>query len=229
MKKVILVILVFLIPILSSCSFFNKNPDGNYYDIKNFKGDLHFPEEIGIKEFTNNWYSRQLAALEEPVIPAQTDEYKTIYRFTCLRTFHNPFSIRIEINEKDESAILFFKMSDGAGGYAPGDLMTNEQKILELEEIKSFIETIEKYDYWEMPFDEISENFSGGRDGSKWIIEMLKDGKYHAISRWTPEYKEDKNANGQIEKVDRIGDLNAVYELGLYFIELSGQEIEELY
>ena len=214
MKKIICVFLLFSIMISSGCSFFNN---GYYYDIKNFSGDLHFPEEIEIDDFANNWYSEQLTALEEPVIPAQTDENKSIYRFTCLGTFHHPFSIRIEINEKDESAILFFKMSSGAGGYDPGELMTSEQKNLESDEIKSLIEMMEKYNYWKMPFD---ENFSGGQDGSRWIIEMLKDGKYHAISRWTPQYRE-RYENDVLVKVDRIGDLDAVYELGMLFRELS--------
>jgi len=231
MKKFVLFVFVlgiFVILISASCSFFNKDTSGNYYDIENFTGNLHFPEEIGIIEFTNYWYSRQLTALEEPVIPAQTEKYKLIYRFTCLRTFHNPFSIRIEINEQDESAILFFKMSRGAGGYDPGDLIISEQKILEPDEIKSFIETIEKYDYWEMPFD---EDF-GGCDGSEWIIELLKDGKYHAISRWSPTHREQERYIGgqwEVYSLDRISDLDAVYELGLFFIQLSKQDIEDLY
>ena len=231
MKKIVFVFLIFIILISSSCSFFDNDTSGNYYDVENFNGDLHFPEEIGIGDFRNDWYSRKLIELEEPVIPAQKEKYISIYRLTCLRTWHNPFSIRIEINEQDESAILFFKMCDGMGGFDIGNLIIDEQIILDRSEIESFIESIEKYDYWKMPFN---ENDIGGRDGSNWIIEMLKNGKYHAISRWSPNHTEQYQYNEhdddwELYELDRISDLGAVYELGLFFIELSKQEIEALY
>ena len=239
MKKIVFVFVIFIILIFSSCNSIDNDDSGNannsFHNTSNHeeeydtKKDTYFPKEIGINDFINNWYSRHLAALEEPVIPEQTDDYISIYRFTCLRSFHNPFSIRIEINEQNESAILFFKMCDGAGGYDPGELIISEQKTFEPDEINSFIETIEKYDYWKMPFD---EEDSGGCDGSEWIIELLKDGKYHAISRWSPEYKEQHqliDGQWEIYSLDRISDLDAIYELGLFFIELSQQEIEELY
>jgi len=193
MKKIGFILLILTILISSSCAFFNKK-------------DSYFPYEIGIRIFTNNWYSEQLSALKEPVIYILADKSKIIYRFTCLRTFHNPFSIRIEIDNQKESAILFFKMCDGAGGYDLGDLSINEEKILTRSEIESIIETVEKYDYLGMDFEDDIK----GLDGSEWIIEMLSDGKYHAISRWTPND-------------------GAVYELGNLFIQLSGQEIEKLY
>ena len=208
MKKTFFVILSFLIVIISSSSCYSpsKAPYEDFYYFENYSGDLYFPEVIGITDFENGWYSHQLLALEEPIIYAQKDSYKTIYRFTCLRTFHNPFSIRIEIDEHEASAMLFFKMSSGAGGYDPGELMISEQKKLESEEFKSLVNVMGKYNYWELPF----EDGSLGLDGSEWIIELLEDNKYHAISRWTPSNCE-------------------VYDLGNIFIELSGQNIEELY
>ena len=164
----------------------------------------YFPEEIGISKFMNEWYSRHLFALEEPVIYTQLNQLNetnhSIYRFTCLRTFHRPFSIRIEMNEKNKRAYLFFRMSDGAGGYDPGNLIIYRDLALSRDEIENFVKVIGSYDYWAIPFE---DNTVQGRDGSEWIIEMLKNGKYHTITRWTPgEHKQ-------------TADREAVYKLGV--------------
>ena len=236
MKKIAFVFLIFILLVSSSCAFLNKESDINYYySIDDYIEGFYFPERIGIDERINEWYSKMLNVLEEPVIFIQDDPNRTIYRFTYHRTWHNLLSIRIEIDEQEEAAVLFFKINDRHGmelGF-PGDLEISKQRALERSEIENLIEAIKKYDYWAMPFDEIKDNWSG-RDGSMWIIELLKDGKYNAISRWSPTSKEsfqycDEFPNGRTISLNRISDLDAVYELGRFFIELSGYEIEELY
>jgi len=184
---------------------------GNFNNNKEIKfennGNFYFPKEIGIDAFVNDWYSKQLTALEEPIIYINenvTD--KTIYRFTCLRTFHQPFSIRIEIEEKNQSAKLYFKMADGTGGYEPGQLIINEEINLNAKAIENINQIMKKNNYWKMSFKDNNLGF----DGSEWIIEMFKDNKYHAITRWTPEK-------------------GAVYDLGKLLINLSEQKIDELY
>lgn len=228
MKKII-IISIFTILILSSCSSLGSLKEEQLRNIDNDDLVRYFPEEAGISEFANEWYSTQLSALGEPVIyvkESNTDE--TIYRFICLRTFHEPFSIRIEVDEESETARLFFKMCDGAGGYEPGNLIMSNESALEGNEVENLIKAIEENDYWDMPF----EGGAIGADGSIWIVEGLKNGEYKAISKWTPtnttsySYYSDGSIAGQHNPDDsEIG----IYNLGNLFIKLSEQTIEDLY
>lgn len=83
------------------------------------------PIESKYDTFVVNWYSEQLYAMEEPLLFNKTMD-KEVFRFTWLRTFDNPISIRIE-KHKDKYR-LFWKLCDGAGGYVPGDLKIDKSK-----------------------------------------------------------------------------------------------------
>lgn len=127
--------------------------------------------------FTVNWYSEHLLALEEPVL---SDSLPTeIYRFTYLRTFDNPIVIRLE-NSNDTIAI-YWKVSDGAGGYEPGKIIENRNKKLTMLEWESFENKINSTNFWDLP---TTEKDLLGTDGSQWILEGKKLGKYHVVDRW---------------------------------------------
>ena len=205
MKKITIILFVFAMLFLYGCSLSNDtiNNSDDSLDENNYvyDGDYYFPIEIGIDDDTNHWYSSQLHALKEPIIYSQVDNNISIYRFTCLRTFQDPFSIRIEIG-KEKSARLYFKMRDSFD--LTGKLEKNKERKLEKEETREFLELLKRYDYLSLPFyDE-----SMGLDGSIWIVEILEDNKYHAVTTWSPE-------NG------------AIYDLGKLFVDLSRQVIDE--
>jgi hypothetical protein len=147
-----------------------------------------------------NWYSKHLKAMQEPVIRNST--HKQMFRFTWLRTFDNPVVIRLE--NDNNKITLFWKVTDGKGGYDPGEIIINEKKEL----------TEEK---WKVIYDEINEiNFYGlmpnqrtmGLDGAQWILEGNEFGKYHAIVRW----------NGM-----------GISKVCLNLLRLTGLEIESIY
>jgi len=121
------------------------------------------------------------------------------------RTFDNPVAIRLEINDNG-SGTLNIKMSNGAGGYESGKIILNEKKKITKERVSAIIKFIEDIHFWNLP----SRLETRGFDGSEWIIELLLNGKYHLVNRWTPE-------SGPIR------------ELGLQFIELSGLKVAEIY
>ena len=50
---------------------------------------------LGIDSFVNTWYSKHLFVMREPLIYGDKSKNE-VYRFTWLRTFHNPIAIRIE-------------------------------------------------------------------------------------------------------------------------------------
>ena len=134
--------------------------------------------------FRSQWYSKQLKALQEPSLFQMSKDSKVeSYRFVWLRTFHHPVIVRVDI-KADGSAELTTKVSSGAGGYEPGKLIENASRPLVQRQTDKFLGTVKRLQFWELPTYEISEGV--GCDGSQWIIEGVKDGKYHVVDRWTP-------------------------------------------
>ncbi|MBL7905636.1 MAG: hypothetical protein JNL22_11495 [Bacteroidales bacterium] len=135
--------------------------------------------QVSMAKFVLGWYSGQLFALKEPLVYNQTN--RTIYRFTWLRTFHEPVAIRLE--KTDNSYTLYWKQTSGAGGYDPGELTVNSSKQLTKEQWDKLISLLKSADFWNMTTKSKDDM---GNDGSQWIIEGIENGKYHVVDRWTP-------------------------------------------
>lgn len=149
-----------------------------------------------------DWYSRQLTALQEPSLYAmRTERAAEVYRFLWLRTFHHPVAVRVVC--KEDGDMIVCKMCAGAGGYEPGRLMLNRSASFSPHQKTQLKALLESSRFWELP----SKDTSFGLDGSHWIVEAVKDGRYHIVDRWSPES-------------------GAVRDLGLFFIK-AGNFIEE--
>jgi hypothetical protein len=136
---------------------------------------------IGFDSFTNEWYSRHLRAMNESVL-FEGKINKEIFRFTWLRTFHNPVVIRIE--KENDSVNLFYKMTDGAGGYEPGEIVIDSRKKLALNDWQKFIQLVDSCHFWStMPCEKLVK----GLDGSQWILEGATNDYYQVVDEWMPE------------------------------------------
>ena len=129
----------------------------------------------GVKSaiFRIDWYSEHLKAFEEPILLKDSLPIE-IYRFTYLRTFDNPIVIRLE--KKNDSIIIYWKVLDGYGGYDSGKIIENKSKVLKAKEWENIEEQIDSIKYWELTYKKRI-----GVDGSQWILEGKKLGKYHVI------------------------------------------------
>ncbi len=135
---------------------------------------------IGLDSLANNWYSKHLTAMNEPIL-YKGELNKEIFRFTWLRTFDNPIMIRIE--KKNDSINLIYKVTNGAGGYEPGEIIINKKKQLTLNDWNKFIHLVDSCDFWTtMPCEKLIE----GLDGSQWIMEGVTNKYYQVIDKWTP-------------------------------------------
>lgn len=130
--------------------------------------------------FTNDWYGKHLKAMTEESLLDAADEAE-IYRFLWLRTFHHPVFVKV-VRHRNEIK-LFTKELDGAGGYEPGKVLRSDEITLKHEDFCRFLNLLEKADYWNLG----AENNDSGVDGSQWILEGVKKGRYHLVDRWTPE------------------------------------------
>ena len=182
--------------------------------IANAIAEDYFPKGT-FNDFRTSWYSNQYTALDEhSLFMEKNKSTNQIYRFTWLRTFHHPISIRLEI-KNDEIGTLFIKMANGAGGYDPGELVTNESRQLSKSEITGFSNLINKASFWKIPTEtppDPNGKLSICIDGAQWILEGLSKGNYHIVDRCSPKD-------------------GATRELCFYLLKLSGLKIknEEIY
>jgi hypothetical protein len=183
---------------------FSQN-DNSYRDIS----DYYFPrnsfsDRDVLEAMIQTWYGEHLDILDNENLVLVNNV--NVIRFTCLRTFHRPFSIKIMWT--NNNAKLFFSMSDGAGGYDSGQLINHFEKEVNNNQINSLIRLINSSNVFNQSTT-IADD-ANGRDGSQWIIEVNISGNYKVIDRWSP----------------RRG---VAYDIGTYLIELSGEMINNLY
>jgi hypothetical protein len=127
----------------------------------------------------NAWYSKMLFALHEPVLFNYSGN-EEIFRFTWLRTFHNPIVLRIQ---KDKERItLKLKASSGAGGYEPGKIIIDTTFSISAVQWNKFVRKFESFNFWNFP---VLQEGMRGTDGSEWILEAIQNKKYHVASRWS--------------------------------------------
>ena len=154
--------------------------------------------------FRIKWYSKHLYALNEPLLYNKLTTKET-YRFTWLRTFHNPVVIRIE--KSNNNYMLYWKVCNGAGGYSPGKLKKNKQKKISLDDWNGFNNLLDSIDYWNI-------KKTGALifcDGARWILEGSTRDKYYVIDIQSPN------------------EANAYYKVCDYLIQLTGLKIKEKY
>lgn len=185
------------IPVDSTVFYFDTKPD--YKDTT----------ANAITAFVNTWYSKMLFALKEPILKNYQGS-KEIYRFTWLRSFNHPVSIRLE--KQGDLIKLFTKVSNGAGGYVPGDLIVDKVTDVTLQEYYTLLEKIEETKFWSLP----TEKEEGSSDGSVWLIEVAKNNRYHLVTRRTPF-------------VERYGNYRIIGEYLISLAKLDKKETEEMY
>jgi hypothetical protein len=164
----------------------------------------YFPKSIfsknrnDVDRLMNDWYGKHLKAMGERSLLDDSGNDTEIYRFLWLRTFHHPVFVRVERNKN--KAGLFTKELDGAGGYAPGKVLREYEHRLTKQEFCEFLNLLEKADYWSLP----STEDDGGVDGAQWILEGVKNDRYHVVDRFSPEKGEYQEACIYLLKLSNI-------------------------
>jgi hypothetical protein len=120
----------------------------------------------------------------EPPLPIKAANLQSHhYRFTCLRTFDHGFCISLEVRA-DGTGHLTYKMESGSAGFRTGLLVLAGEMNVSGTDVTEFTDWTSRKGYWTMPRYDTAQ---GGLDGSTWIIEGVKEGKYQVINRWSPE------------------------------------------
>jgi len=148
----------------------------------------------------NTWYTSKLITFEEEsILKIRNAEY--IFRFTYIPTFTKPVTIRIE-KEKDKY-VMISKRAYGKGGYDFGELEKTEKRELKKKEVDKILKMIEESNFWKLDF-KLKRKMSM-LDGSQFIFEGVKNGKYNAV-----------------ERISIDSDDDSVKKIGIYLLEISG-------
>lgn len=157
-------------------------------------------------EFVVEWYSGHLKAMEEEALsPLAKDKNVVVYRFTCLRTFHRPFTIKV--TKTKDGFELLRKVLSGKGGYGPGKIEESVKSEMKHEAVAELEKLLLAAKFKDMK----STVEDGGLDGSQWIVEVVRDGEYKIVDRWTPD------------------EGSAMRKIGEWFLEAAKWRPKELY
>jgi hypothetical protein len=161
----------------------------------------YFPETTAdvpapLDEFEVKWYSKHLAAMQEPSLwrLGTSDPAGTAYRFLELPSFAHPIGIRVA--KTDAGATLRLVVLDGLGGYLPGGIGIERTVAINPERWNELERLIAKCNFWEMDTEEqIPDGEAIVRhDGTRYIVEGIMDGRYHVVNR------DEEEAYGQLRE-----------------------------
>jgi hypothetical protein len=120
--------------------------------------------------------------MNEPSFLFPDDSQQESYRFLWLRSFHHPIAVRIW--SSGHKQFVSVKELNGAGGYDAGKLISDRVHPVTKEKWAEFTGFLEEICYWELPTE---DDDLVGTDGAQWILEGMREGRYHIVDRWTPE------------------------------------------
>lgn len=134
-----------------------------------------FPQDAQVDEFRTKWFCDQLKAAQEGLLSGEPT-----YRFSYIPSLH---PTRVVVVSKAEGRLLVVgKVLDGKGGYTPGKLASTTRRILRHEEWRLLEQRLENAGLWEAP----ERDGRRGADGSEWVLEGRRDGRYSFRSMWSP-------------------------------------------
>lgn len=161
-------------------------------------GFLTIQPNDSLNSFTNEWYSKHLYTLGEPVLYNKTKQKKNIIRFTHLGTWSNPFSYRLE--QKGEKVSITFNKTKGLGGYDAGKRVKHDKKKIPIEKWDHIVSKMDSINFWDVE--------THGKymvlDGEEWILEALIDGRYHFITRNSPDVYNEKEYAELCKLIEQI-------------------------
>lgn len=133
-----------------------------------------------------NTYAEFLRAVKEPPLcrkPLPT--HAESYRFIWIPTFLHPVFMRVDI-QQDGTAVLRVETLSGKGGYDWGKVQTNTSRKLEPSEEETLFTTLADMGFWDLPARvEFEDPYSVTVDGTAWVIEGVRNGACHAVSRYS--------------------------------------------
>jgi len=128
-------------------------------------------------ETDSSWVKRISKTLYKGDEPLLYNYYleKNIYRFTWIRSFHNPVIFTI-INDINDNPVLSTKIVK--------DEVFVKKKEIKPSQWKGLSQMLDQLSFWSLPIYEQKQLVN---DGSSWTLETHNRDGYYVVSRWSPE------------------------------------------
>ena len=149
-----------------------------------------FGSEGKVSDSHADWYTKQLRSMAEPPLwNLSKDPQVRVYRFTWIRSFDPAIVVRLTV-QKDGTGILVTKITRKPG-YARGSLASSRARHVSKDIVAGFENHVQQLGFWEMPTYLENPDFIGV-DGAQWLMEGVRDGRYHVVDRWSPESSKER-------------------------------------
>lgn len=136
-----------------------------------------------VSDFEQNWYASHLFAMGEPALGTEPRPAGyTALRLLYLPTWGRPIALRYESDGVSANRRAV-KLS-GSGGYDPGKIAFERSLALSEPEMREVLRAFDATGYWQMSKDDGVH----GLDGSRLIVETVRDGEHRVRVRWSPDY-----------------------------------------
>jgi hypothetical protein len=153
-----------------------------------------FSPDIG--SFKDQWYGKQLQALQERPLCCASGSGGRVIRFLWLRSSHHPVVVRL-IEAKHGNWQTVIKVGNGIGGRdpAPDATFTEEEHSLSAAQAAALLAAFEPASWFWSTASEASEKcvadpgtecISVSGDGGQWIFEARDGARYHYVDRFSP-------------------------------------------
>ncbi len=129
-------------------------------------------------------YSKPLTDIGQPLLcPEPASEPTESYRFIWVPTFEHPVLLRVDI-AVDGTATLLSYVWSGQGGYEWGKPVRKIRKLT-LEEESDLFASLADIGFWGLPAQVEDPPNEIVLDGTEWLIEGVRDGKCHVVTRYS--------------------------------------------
>jgi hypothetical protein len=148
-----------------------------------------FPDPAGKEYFPKDrasYYTKYLLAMKEPSVQTPPEKgVDRVFRFTYLRSFHDPLVVRI--SEAGEAVTVRAVRLQMNQQYQPVKIVHDKTWKLDEESRKAVKTLPEQEDFWAALSDAEQSVAQGMMDGSTWVFEVHDKDGYRMIDIRSPD------------------------------------------
>ena len=159
-------------------------------------------------------YPKQLVAYgDKPQSDLAREGNKPIYRISCFPSFAPPVIVRFHVNEAGRG-IAFLNRWGGRRALDDRQYFREGTPYdVSAPDVSRFLALVKSIDFWNMrPEPDSPPDF----DGSKWVLEGIRNGAYHVVSRRSPEQGGFRDAGLLLMNYAGLDACEALGHLGQY-------------
>jgi hypothetical protein len=174
-------------------------------------GKTYFPQG---KE---SYYTFYLAAMKEPSLQAAEARAEDFhFRFTWLRSFEDPVSVRVW-SHQDKIQCHYVALG-GKSQDTPGTPKDEQTLVLNQEQFQTLQALASANEFW-APLNEQEEMMSG-TDGAAWIFEWKDALGYRLLDIWTPSAQTPEIYRNAFGDKAKHRDFNVYTKMGIFLLKL---------